>query len=129
PRDLRALATSLAALPALADELAPFEASLLKMLGAPLQSDGVKELGALLARAVVEEPPAVTADGGFIAKGFNLELDGYLELSQSGKGTLLALETRERERTGIGSLKVRYNRVFGYYLEVTKANLHLVPKE
>src|SRR5207248_11114579 len=83
----------------------------------------------VLQAALVDEPAAVVAEGGFIREGFDPELDECLKLSQSGRGYLLELETRERERTGIGSLKVRYNRVFGYYLEVTKANLHLVPKE
>jgi DNA mismatch repair protein MutS len=82
-----------------------------------------------LSAAIVDEPPAVVGEGGFIRMGFDKELDEYLTLSSSGKTTLLELEAREKARTGIASLKVRYNKVFGYYLEVTKANLHLVPKD
>jgi DNA mismatch repair protein MutS len=78
---------------------------------------------------VVDEPPAAVKDGGFIRAGYNPELDELVGLSSSGRDFLLQIESRERERTGIGSLKVRYNRVFGYYLEVTRSNLHLVPAE
>jgi DNA mismatch repair protein MutS len=129
PRDLKALGASLASLPALGRRVAEAQASLLRVLELPLAAPAVVELGSLLESALVDEPPAVVADGGFIREGFDRELDECLKLSNSGRGYLLELETRERARTGIGSLKVRYNKVFGYYLEVTKANLHLVPKE
>lgn len=129
PRDLKALGQSLARLPSVAKELEGAKAPLLQILSGPMSTDAVRELGATLERAVVEEPPAVVADGGFIAVGFNPQLDELVALSASGKDYLLKLETRERERTGISSLKVRYNRVFGYYLEVTKSNLHLVPTD
>jgi DNA mismatch repair protein MutS len=129
PRDLKALGASLSQLPALGAQVSQAHASLLKVLETPLGAGAIQQLGALLQSALVDEPPAVVADGGFIRQGFDKELDECLSLSQSGKGYLLELETRERARTGIGSLKVRYNKVFGYYLEVTKANLHLVPKE
>src|SRR5262249_6037631 len=129
PRDLKALGLSLAKLPALGAQVKDAGASLLKVLEQPLNAAPIGQLGALLESALNDEPPAVVADGGFIRLGFDAELDECLRLSQSGKGYLLELETRERARTGIGSLKVRYNKIFGYYLEVTKANLHLVPKE
>ena len=69
------------------------------------------------------------ADGGVIRDGYHAELDQLRSLSKNSKTYLAAVETRERERTGIGSLKVRFNRVFGYYIEISKANLHLVPKD
>ncbi len=129
PRDLDALGRSLAALPRLATSLGQLSGALLKALMGPLTHAALGELGGTLRRALVEEPPAVQADGGFIRQGYHAELDTLIELSTSGKDYLLKLETRERERTGISSLKVRYNKVFGYYLEVTKANLAHVPKE
>ncbi|MBL8955570.1 MAG: DNA mismatch repair protein MutS [Myxococcaceae bacterium] len=129
PRDMRALAVSLAALPKLGRAVAPASAGLLKLLEGPLSAEAVMSLGATLSAAITDEPPVTVGEGGFIRQGFDRELDEYLALSSSGKSTLLELEARERERTGIASLKVRYNRVFGYYLEVTKANLHLVPKD
>ncbi len=129
PRDLEALGRSLAAMPRLAASLGQLSADLLKALMGPLANASLAELCATLGRALVAEPPAVQADGGFIKKGYHAELDTLIELSTSGKDYLLKLEARERERTGIGSLKVRYNKVFGYYLEVTKANLAHVPRE
>jgi DNA mismatch repair protein MutS len=129
PRDLKALGQSLSRLPNLAEELGGTKAALLQVLSGPLSTDRVRELGQTLERALVEEPPAVVAEGGFIATGFDAQLDELIALSTSGKDYLLKLEVREKERTGIGSLKVRYNRVFGYYLEVTKSNLHLVPSD
>lgn len=129
PRDLKALGQSLARLPELAKALGDAKAALLQVLSGPLSTDRVRELGVTLERAIIDEPPAVVADGGFIALGFDAQLDELIALSTSGKEYLLKLETREKERTGIGSLKVRYNRVFGYYLEITKSNLHLVPAD
>ena len=129
PRDLKALARSLEVLPGAAKVVATGKAALLKALSGPLDHADVRALSAVLSKALVEDPPAVVGDGGFIAKGYHAQLDEYAELASTGKDYLAKLETREREATGIGSLKVRYNRVFGYYLEVTKSNLHLVPKE
>ncbi len=129
PRDVKALARSLSALPALAELLRGVETGLLASLVRPFTHDAVISLAATLNKALVDEPPLVLADGNFIRRGYHAELDEYVELASSGKDYLLKLETRERERTGINSLKVRYNKVFGYYLEVTKSNLGLVPKE
>ena len=126
-RDIRALATSLAALPA--------AASLLQGGGAPLLAEagrsmlGLEDLAGLLERAVADDPPAVLGEGGLFRRGWSEELDRVVELAENGKSVIASLETRERQRTGIASLKVRYNRVFGYYLEVTKPNLHLVPPD
>ncbi|MBM4776204.1 MAG: DNA mismatch repair protein MutS [Archangiaceae bacterium] len=129
PRDLKAMARSLEVLPGVAKVVATGKAALLQALSGPLDHSDVRALSAVLSKALVEDPPAVVGDGGFIAKGYHAQLDEYAELASTGKDYLAKLETREREATGIGSLKVRYNRVFGYYLEVTKSNLHLVPKE
>jgi DNA mismatch repair protein MutS len=126
-RDLRGLANSLAALPKIAEVLSRCGSPLLSVLVGPLGS--LKELAQVLNSAVVDEPPASLKEGGFIRPGYNGELDELVALSTSGKDFLLQIESRERERTGIGSLKVRYNRVFGYYLEVTRSNLHLVPPD
>jgi DNA mismatch repair protein MutS len=126
-RDLRALAGALLALPGLADLLDARKAALLRGAGARLR--GLEDLAARLDRAVAEEPPATLKDGGIVRRGFSPELDEIVAVAEDGKGTIARLEASERARTGIGSLKVRYNRVFGYYLEVTKPNLHLVPPD
>ncbi|HEX9291183.1 MAG TPA: DNA mismatch repair protein MutS [Anaeromyxobacteraceae bacterium] len=126
-RDLRALATTLHALPRLDALLAPARAPLLREAAAGL--GGLEELAALLDRAVADEPPTGLDEGGLIKRGHSAELDRIVALAEDGKGTMARLEAAERTRTGIGSLKVRYNKVFGYYLEVTKPNLHLVPPD
>jgi DNA mismatch repair protein MutS len=126
-RDLRALAGALSALPAAADLLEGSGAGVLGATGRSLR--GLEELAATLERAVADEPPATTGEGGMIRRGWSEELDEVVGLSENGKGVIASLEVRERQRTGIGSLKVRYNRVFGYYIEVTRPNLHLVPED
>ncbi|HET7826053.1 MAG TPA: DNA mismatch repair protein MutS [Anaeromyxobacter sp.] len=126
-RDLRALANALLALPALAELLGARTASLLR--GASGRVRGLDDLAAHLDGAVAEEPPASLAEGGLIRRGHARELDEIVAIAEDGKGVIAAMEAKERERTGIGSLKVRFNKVFGYYIEVTKPNLHLVPKE
>ncbi|MBF5040931.1 DNA mismatch repair protein MutS [Aggregicoccus sp. 17bor-14] len=126
-RDLRALGLGLAQLPRLAAALARCQAPLLRSLCGPLGA--LPELGELLARAVADEPPVTLKEGGLIRAGFHAELDRLVALSTSGKDLLLQIEQRERERTGISSLKVRYNKVFGYYLEVTRSNLDRVPAD
>jgi DNA mismatch repair protein MutS len=132
PRELRALATALLALPTVADRLGPrtggaARPALLRDAAAGLR--GLEQLASLLDRAVVDEPPASLAEGGFVRRGYSDELDGVVELADDARGFIARLEAAERARTGIGSLKVRYNRVFGYYLEVTRPNLHLVPAD
>jgi DNA mismatch repair protein MutS len=91
--------------------------------------DALEDLHELIVEAIVEEPPAGLADGGVIRAGVDAELDELRELGRSGRQALAAIEERERQRTGIGSLKVRFNSVFGYYLEVTKANSRSVPAD
>lgn len=124
-RDCLLLATSLGRLPGLREQLAGCKAE--QLAGLIPELEGHDELALDLERALEEEPPATTREGGMFRKGWDAELDELIELSASGKEFLARLEVEERERTGIASLKIRYNRVFGYYLEVTKANLHLVP--
>jgi DNA mismatch repair protein MutS len=126
-RDLRGLATALLALPGLSAVLSGARAALLREAGAGVL--GLEGLADHLDRAVAEEPPAGLEEGGLVRRGFSAELDQVVAAAEGGKGTIAALEAKEKQRTGIGSLKVRYNRVFGYYIEVTKANLHLVPAD
>lgn len=83
----------------------------------------------LVKRAIVDDPPALAKSGGMIREGFNAKLDELRHLATTGKDWIVEFQQQERERTGIKSLKVAYNRVFGYYIEVTKSNLHLVPPE
>jgi DNA mismatch repair protein MutS len=131
PRELAALRDSLQALPqleAVIDQVR--ESSLLHdqaVLGDRLED--CSDLAGELARALVDDPPTHTRDGGIFARGYHGHLDELVELSRSGREYLSQLEQRERERTGISSLKVKYNKVFGYYLEVTRANLKLVPED
>ena len=89
----------------------------------------MEDLHELIVKTIVEEPPVSFADGGVIRAGVDAELDELRELGRSGRQALAAIEERERQRTGIGSLKVRFNSVFGYYLEVTKANSKSVPAD
>ncbi len=131
PRDLGKLRDSLAHLPALAELLA---AESLVELPALLALDAADNaalmtLAAELERALLETPPPVVKDGGFIRPGFCSEVDEHRRLADGGKDAILAIESRERERTGISSLKVKYNRVFGYYIEVTKSHLARVPSD
>jgi DNA mismatch repair protein MutS len=91
--------------------------------------DAMEDLHELIVEALVEEPPVSLADGGVIRPGVDAELDELRELGRSGRQALAAIEERERQRTGIGSLKVRFNSVFGYYLEVTKSNSKSVPAD
>ncbi|HZM50354.1 MAG TPA: DNA mismatch repair protein MutS, partial [Vicinamibacteria bacterium] len=127
PRDLRALARSLRALPeaaAAVDECqAPLVRSELKDLDPPL--DVAEDIEAI----VVDEPPPTVREGGVVRAGVDPELDSLREISHGGRTTIAAIEERERARTGITNLKVRFNRVFGYYIEVSKSNLGQVPAD
>jgi len=91
--------------------------------------DPLEDLREMIARTLVEEPPVSLSDGGAVREGVDAELDELRGLSQNGRRMIAAIEERERERTGIGSLKVRFNSVFGYYLEVTRANAKAVPAD
>lgn len=91
--------------------------------------DPVPEVVELVRRSIVDEPPLSVTDGGLVREGYDPEIDALRDLSAGGKKWVIDLEARERERTGIKSLRVGYNRVFGYYIEVTRANLGSVPKD
>jgi DNA mismatch repair protein MutS len=127
PRDLVALRTSLAAVPRLRQLLASFQAPFVSSLAAEL--DEVAEVRDAIEQTLVDEPPALARDGGCVRDGVDPELDELRRISTSGKQVIAELEEQERARTGIASLKVRYNRVFGYYIEVSKSNLHAVPPD
>jgi len=122
PRDLCALGRSLAALPSVVEavrELAPFRA------GAP--SDVLDDVTRTIQERLTDEPPTSVTDGNIFRRGVDSRLDELIVLSTEAKTAIAAIETREREATGISSLKVKHNRVFGYFLEVTQANLEKVP--
>jgi DNA mismatch repair protein MutS len=123
-RDLLALKASLARLPGLCETLRSARSSLLEELAA---TDPCAAITARLANGVHEEPPAGLREGGLIRDGFHSELDELRAIRRDAREILAAIETREREATGIASLKVRFNKVFGYYIEISKSNLHLVP--
>ncbi len=89
--------------------------------------DPLPDLRELISRALVDDPPLSLKEGGIIREGYDPELDELIHLSREGKDWIARLEAQERAATGINSLKVRYNKVFGYYLEISKANLHLAP--
>ncbi len=127
PRELTALRASIGRLPALLAVLARLVSRRFVQLHKDL--DLLSDLEELLLKAITDDPPFVLADGGIIREGYHSELDELRSLSKNSKSYLASLEARERERTGIASLKVRFNRVFGYYIEVSKPNLHLVPKD
>ena len=126
-KDLVALRSSLEKLPALRDVLERLEAPLLAELLAAI--DPLEDVLSLVGAAIVDDPPFVLREGGLIRDGFHAELDELRAISREGKGWIARLEQEERQRTGIPSLKVRFNKVFGYYLEVTRSHLDRVPEE
>jgi len=123
-RDLAALRRSLLALP---DALGAVEG--LPEVAERLPADRCVDLAEELVAWLVEDPPISLTEGGLLNRGLNDELDELIHLSLDGVGAIGRLEERERARTGIGSLKIRRNKMFGYYLEVTRAHLHKVPKD
>ena len=127
PRDVRALAASLARLPGLKAAMQVMQAPLWRAMVARL--DTLEDVTERIAMTLVDEPPLTMADGGAIAPGVDPELDDLRSISSTGRQSVAAIEERERARTGIGSLKVRYNSVFGYYIEITKANLAMAPAD
>ena len=127
PRDVRALAASLAKLPGLKTALDAMQAPLWRSLTQRL--DTLEETTARIETTLVTEPPLTLVDGGAIAAGIDAELDELRAISTTGRQSIAAIEERERQRTGIGSLKVRYNSVFGYYIEITKVNLANAPAD
>jgi DNA mismatch repair protein MutS len=127
PREVLSLAATLACLPGLLGAVKQLSSTRWQSLAAGF--DPLEDLHEMIVGTIAEEPPVSIADGGIIRPGINPELDELRELSRSGRQALAAIEERERERTGIASLKVRFNNVFGYYIEVTKANARAVPAD
>jgi DNA mismatch repair protein MutS len=127
PRDVLALAASLARIPKVRTVLAGLSASRLGTLHTAI--DELADLREKIDRTLVPEPPLTLSDGGVIATGVDKDLDELRDLSRNSKQYLAQVETRERERTGISSLKVKFNSIFGYYIEISKANLHLSPAD
>ncbi len=126
-RDLMALGRTLQLLPGLETACAGVRAALLKKLAADLRP--LPDLAMELERAIAPDVPATLKEGGIFRPGYNAELDELRAAAHQGRGWVAALEARERERTGIKSLKVGFNQVFGYYIEVTRANLDAVPPD
>jgi DNA mismatch repair protein MutS len=126
-RDLSALRTSLKALPALRIAVAGCEAALLGAIHAGI--DEMADIREMIAGAIVDDPPLAIREGGMIRPLYDAELDRLVEIMRDGKKWIAALEEKERARTGIASLKVGFNSVFGYFIEITKANSHLAPAD
>src|SRR6266480_4161079 len=126
-RDVLALAASLAKIPAVRNLLARL--SVERWCRLHQSVDDLGDVRERIEKAIVPEPPISLSDGGVIQSGVDRELDELRDLSRNSKQYLALIEQRERQRTGIGSLKVKFNSIFGYYLEVSKPNLHLVPPD
>lgn len=126
-RDLCALQAAMTHLPAIHAQTAQLPTALLRELHGRI--DPLTDVALLIESAIQPDPPLTVREGGFIRAGYSDEVDHLRDLASGGKGEILSIEQRERERTGIKNLKVGYNRVFGYYLEVSKSNLSLVPDE
>jgi DNA mismatch repair protein MutS len=127
PRDLVALKNSADAIPGIKELLADATASLLEILAENL--DDLADLRDLIKASISDEPPANMTDGGTIRQGYNAQLDELREVATSSKSVIARIESRERARTGIATLKVRFNNVFGYFIEVSKTNLKNVPND
>jgi DNA mismatch repair protein MutS len=127
PRDLVGLKQSIAAVPRIRLVLDACEAPLTRSLVSAL--DDLVDVRDDIDQNLVDDPGALVRDGGYVRDGVDAEIDDLRRISRSGKQVIAELEERERARTGIHSLKVRYNRVFGYYIEISKSNLHAVPAD
>lgn len=125
-RDLRALHAAICCLPEVRAQASLFGAQQLRELTG--QIDLLEDVRALIELAIVEEPPITLREGGLIQRGYHNEIDHLRDLASGGKGEIAAIEQQEREKTGISKLKISYNRVFGYYIEVSKSNADLVPE-
>jgi DNA mismatch repair protein MutS len=127
PRDVLALAASLAKIPAARNSLAMFTSTRLQTLH--LSTDELGDLRTRIDHTIAPQPPLALNEGGVIAAGVDKELDELRDLNRNSKQFVAQIEQRERQRTGISSLKVKFNSIFGYYLEISKPNLHLVPPD
>jgi DNA mismatch repair protein MutS len=126
PRDLLAIKRSLAVLPQLSQLLSHCTSPIIKDIAA---LDNMTDIFALIDKAIDDNAPLTITEGGIIKSGYNTEIDELKTLSENGSAWLLQYENQEKERTGIKYLKVGYNKVFGYYLEISKSNLSMVPPE
>ena len=126
-KDLSALRISLKKLPQILDLLAQLDSPML--IGLRESLDTLPDVVDLISSSIVDDPPFVLREGGLIREGYHTELDELRNISRQGKGWIVRLEQEEKERTGISNLKVRFNRVFGYYIEVTKSQLDRVPED
>jgi DNA mismatch repair protein MutS len=126
-RDLIALKSSLLRLPFIKNALKDSNSTLLSAIASDL--DALQDVAQLIEASIHEDPPVSLKEGGIIKEGYNDALDRLISLSRDGKSWIARFARSEQERTGISSLKVGFNRVFGYYIEVTKSNLHLVPDD
>jgi DNA mismatch repair protein MutS len=124
-RDLIGLKNSLQNLPILKANLRPFDASMIREYASEIGN--FDDLYQLLESSIIDHPPLTIKEGGIIKSNYDKELDALRAIGREGKGWIIQLEAEEKKKTGISTLKVRYNQVFGYYIEVTKNNLHLVP--
>jgi DNA mismatch repair protein MutS len=127
PRDFLGLKQSMAIIPRVRTVLGDLHAPLVCSLVSEL--DDLVDVRDAIDSTILEDAPALARDGGVIRDGVDTELDELRAISRSGKQVIAEMETRERARTGISSLKVRYNRVFGYYIEISKSNLGAVPPD
>ncbi len=125
-RDLRSMCVTLEHVPAIRAELAQCQASMLQVMCESM--DELEDVKMLIQSAIVEDPPFTLREGGFIRVGYSEELDRLRDIASGGKNEIAAIEQREREATGIQKLKVGYNRVFGYYIEVSRLHSDRVPK-
>lgn len=125
PRDIKSLSLTALQLPDIKRILGEFSAKLLNELNGKI--DTLSDISDLIERSIVDEPPVTAKEGGVIKDGFNEELDRLRHIIKDGKSIIEDIELRERERTGIKNLKIGYNRVFGYYIEVTKSYYDLIP--
>ena len=127
PRDLNAILRSLYQVPAIRENLAAMQSSLLQILSE--SADDVPEICALLIKAISDEPPAKISDGDAIRGGYSEELDELRSISRNAKQIIATLEATERQRSGIGNLRIKFNNVFGYFIEVSKGNAARVPAD
>lgn len=125
PRDMVSLKDSLKTIPQIKNFLKTFHSSLLKGIHHGL--DDVKDACGLIEAGIIDSPPVLVREGGFIREGFNAELDELRAMMRHGRDWIARFEADEKKRTGINSLKVRYNKIFGYYIEITKVNLKEAP--
>jgi DNA mismatch repair protein MutS len=127
PRDLNAIMRSLDQVPRIHLLLSDAHSSLLQVLSE--STDELPEVRALIARAIADEPPVKLSDGDTIRAGYSAELDELRSISRNAKQTIATLEATERHRSGIGNLRIRYNGVFGYYIEISKSHVSRVPAD